>query len=125
MAWIAWNKIQCSKSEGGLGMRDLHVFNKALLAKQAWRVLTNTSSLMARVLKGKYFPNSDFMNAKILSGISYTWRSILSVRELISKGALKTMGKGNNVDIWKESWVPKLPNFRVFTRQNPITDGCN
>lgn len=47
--WIAWNKITSSKRDGWLGFRDMLAFNKALLAKQAWRMITYLSSLLARV----------------------------------------------------------------------------
>lgn len=45
---------------GGLGFRNMQIFNKAMLAKQAWRVMNNSGTLMARVLKGKYYPSVPF-----------------------------------------------------------------
>ncbi|XP_021735141.1 uncharacterized protein LOC110701828 [Chenopodium quinoa] len=65
LAWVAWDRMYAAKKDGGLGMRDMKAFNKALLAKQAWRILNNTSSLMVKTLKNKYFPNSEFMDAKV------------------------------------------------------------
>lgn len=55
--WMAWHQIMKPKAMGGLGFRDYMIFNLALLARQAWRLLTNPESLCARVLKVKYYPN--------------------------------------------------------------------
>lgn len=61
--WISWKKIAASRKEGGLGFRDLLAFNKALLAKQAWRLITQPSSLLSRVYKAKYYRRTTFMEA--------------------------------------------------------------
>ena len=54
-----------SKFEGGLGFRNLQAFNLAMLAKQAWRILTNPTSLIARVFKTRYFPYADILSATL------------------------------------------------------------
>ncbi|XP_021760236.1 uncharacterized protein LOC110725072 [Chenopodium quinoa] len=61
--WKSWDSMCTLKCLGGMGFRDLEVFNVALLGRQAWRVLTNTTSLLSRVLKAKYYNNSDFLGA--------------------------------------------------------------
>lgn len=50
-----------AKVDGGLGFRNLESFNKALLAKQCWRLMTNPTSMSARILKEKYFKQGDIL----------------------------------------------------------------
>ena len=54
--WLAWDKMTRPKGEGGMGFRDLRLFNQTLLAKQAWRLVVNPESLCAKVIKAKYYP---------------------------------------------------------------------
>ena len=77
MHWLGWEKLKKSKKQDGLGFRDAHAFNIAMLAKQSWRLLRNPNSLCAKILKAKYFREVDVLRAKPREGMSYTWRSIL------------------------------------------------
>ena len=75
---MAWWKMCVLKDQGGMGFRDIHCFNLALLAKQAWRLLDNPESLCATILRAKYFPEGDLMNARLKKGSSFTWQSIMA-----------------------------------------------
>ena len=63
MHWYAWWKMCFPKKEGGMGFRDLHSFNLAMLAKQVRILIDNPDSLCAKVLKAKYYPNGDILMA--------------------------------------------------------------
>ena len=61
--WVKWETLTQAKSVGGMGFKDLALFNDALLAKQAWCLLHKKDSLLHRVFKSKIFPNCSFMKA--------------------------------------------------------------
>ena len=62
--WRSWDWLSSPKYLGGMGFRDMAMFNQAMLGKQGWRLLTEPQSLCARVMKGRYFPNGDFWSAR-------------------------------------------------------------
>lgn len=78
--WAAWDILITTKANGGLGFRELHMFNLAMLAKQLWILLQNTGSLTHRILKAKYFPRKDIMEAGLGYKPSYLWRSLSAAK---------------------------------------------
>jgi hypothetical protein len=85
ISWMSWKRMGVAKARGGLGFRDLELFNLALLAKQGWRILQNPDSLVARVFKEKYFPSESFMQATLGNSPSYAWRSIFNARRFLKE----------------------------------------
>jgi len=50
-----WDKLTLPKNHGGLGFRNMEAFNLSMLGKQSWKLLSDSSSLLTRVLKAKYY----------------------------------------------------------------------
>jgi hypothetical protein len=95
------------KHLGGLGFRDIELFNLALLAKQVCRLLQEPSSLSARILKAICFPNGDFLEAELGSSPSKIWRSIFDGREVLAHGIIKRIGTVEETSIWETNWLPR------------------
>ncbi|KAL6583780.1 hypothetical protein OROMI_003069 [Orobanche minor] len=104
--WKAWDRLCIPKKFGGMGFRKLHHFNIALLAKQGWRLLTNPNSLVARVYKVCYNPDSSFLDAALGDKPNYIWRSILAAQHLVSTSAQRLVGFGKDINIWRDPWLP-------------------
>jgi hypothetical protein len=71
--WLNKKELVRAKSDGGMGFKDLQLFNRALLAKQLWRLLQNSNSLVHRFLKSKYFPHTNDLEATVRGNASYLW----------------------------------------------------
>ena len=74
------------KCQGGLGFKEIGSFNKALVAKQGWRIIQSPDSLMAKVVKEKDFHEGTFLDAHLGSCPPYLWRSLIWSRDLLVKG---------------------------------------
>lgn len=82
----------------------------ALLAKQLWRLMHHPTSLLALVLKGRYFRHISPMEVKTSNSPSYGWRSILAVpQDLLREGLRKTIGSGYSTPVWIDPWIPTIP----------------
>lgn len=98
-----------------MGFKDMSSFNQAMLAKQGWRLIQNPDSLAAAILKARYFKKTDFLNAPVGSNPSYIWRSLLWGQQVILKGYRWRIGNGDNISIYKGSWIRDHPlsNFSL------------
>ncbi|CAN1823283.1 Uncharacterized mitochondrial protein AtMg00310 [Linum perenne] len=55
---MRWERLCVKKEEGGMGFKDLHGFN------------------MAMIFKSKYFPRGDFLSATPGGSPSFAWKGI-------------------------------------------------
>lgn len=113
--WVSWDLMIKPKKDGGLGFRHIHGFNMAMLSKQAWRLVQSPDSLCSRVLQAKYYTGKSCLEAQPKTGISYSWRSILSGIDLLKKGLIWRVGDGENLNIWKDPWLPRDMSRRPIT----------
>ena len=58
---MTWDRLCAHKSVSGMEFKKIHEFNIAMLGKQGWQLLTNTSSLVARIFNARYYPTSSFL----------------------------------------------------------------
>ncbi|KAL4602466.1 hypothetical protein ACB092_10G054400 [Castanea dentata] len=121
--WVRWDEMCNHKDRGGMGFKDLTIFNDAMLAKLSWRLLHDDNSLFFRVFKARFFSNGTILDAKDFASASYAWKSILKGRELILKGALWRVGDGKQIKIWRDNWLPtrnqpKITSSMIFGQQN-------
>ncbi|KAA3485070.1 reverse transcriptase [Gossypium australe] len=114
--WCTWKNLCCLKENGGLGFQNLGQFNIALLAKQGWRLINYPNSLLAKVLKARYYPQSNFLEARLGNLPSFTWNSIWASKGLLQGGLCWRVGNGKEISIWNDCWIPGIDTINRQSR---------
>ena len=70
IAWVKWETVCLPKQNGGLGIKDIRTFNKALLGKWRWDLFHKHKELWARILASKYGGWRSLVDAKRVSNES-------------------------------------------------------
>jgi hypothetical protein len=103
--WLNWEKLSMHKNHGGMGFKDLSVFNLAMLGKQGWKFQTDPTSLVSRIFKARYFPKTSYFHARLGHNPSYVWRSIFNARFIVRGGARWRIGTGESIPLINEPWM--------------------
>ncbi|KAK5775425.1 hypothetical protein PVK06_043317 [Gossypium arboreum] len=91
------------QKHGGLGFRDIRLFNVALLGRQVWHLINCKNTLCYRVLSSKYFLDGDVFYPKSMDKPSYTWQSIAKAVNILLEGFGWNVGDGKSINIWTDN----------------------
>lgn len=114
MAWLQWKVICKSKRAGGLGVKNLLLFNKALLCKWIWRFLVERESLWSRIIRARH--------GETFSGNKTGWWSKIiamvgrSAGDWFWNNLSQKLGNGNLISFWSGSWAGDKPLKELFPR---------
>lgn len=121
VSWAKWAFVCKPKSCGGLGVKNLELFNFSLLAKWRWRLLKAPEAIWAELLGAQY---GDLTTKSTLMKFSLWWRDVCFIGDISSAGSdrfrhqlQRKVGYGFNTCFWLYSligilqpkvWFPKL-----------------
>ncbi|KAL2228519.1 UNVERIFIED_CONTAM: putative mitochondrial protein [Sesamum indicum] len=113
-AKVAWKDICKPVEEGGLGIKDIGVLNRALMTKKLCDVIRcdRTSIWVEWLQHGRLRNNSIWTVGE--QGGSWGWRKMLRLRSSIQPMVELHIGDGRSFYLWKDPWHqlgPLLPRF--------------
>ncbi|KAJ9544318.1 hypothetical protein OSB04_024025 [Centaurea solstitialis] len=119
---IAWDDVCVPVEKGGLGIKRMSTWNRALLAKHAWDLLTVRSSLWVSWVHLHRLRGASFWMIRVKSEWSWTLRKILDLRPHIHRSVMKIVGDGVSTFAWMDKWLPcgslsSIISYRSFTRE--------
>ncbi|GJV03208.1 RNA-directed DNA polymerase, eukaryota, reverse transcriptase zinc-binding domain protein [Tanacetum coccineum] len=93
-AKVAWRNICSPKNQGGLGLKDLVLWNKAMIIKHLWYIALDKNSLWVKwvntvKLKGK---SIWAVNEKVTD--SWGWKNMLTLRDDVRQYMIMKVGNG-------------------------------
>ena len=105
-AKVAWETICYPTAEGGLGIKQLAVWNKAAMLKHLWRLITDKSSLWTAWAHINLLKGNSIWAVSIPSRPSWAWRKILQSREICRCLITTLIGDGTTTSLWNDYWLP-------------------
>ncbi|GKE03114.1 reverse transcriptase zinc-binding domain-containing protein [Tanacetum coccineum] len=103
------------KDEGGLGIRRLDSFNKALMAAHTWKLLNKKNSLWVTWIHIHKINDRNFWDIPCRGNMSWAWRKVLQLRHIIRKFIWHKIGDGQRTSIWYDHWCHLSPLAEVVS----------
>ena len=103
---IRWDKVFQPLQNGGLAIKNLSLFNQALLGKWIWRFGTEQDFLWRKVIEAKYgCARGDWISNPVNSpyGVSL-WKTISKDWPSFKQFISFDVGDGSRVSFWHDVW---------------------
>ncbi|KAJ9536546.1 hypothetical protein OSB04_un000298 [Centaurea solstitialis] len=115
---VAWTTICKPLESGGLGVKRLSVWNRALLTKNLWAILSRANTLWVQWIR-LYSLRGNFWAARRHHRWSWTFARMMTIRDEIRRYVTVRIGDGLSTNAWEDSWLPcgalsSIIPYRVF-----------
>jgi hypothetical protein len=113
-ALVAWEKICRPKNQGGLGVLDLTVQNKALLLKNLHKFFNRQDIPWVNLVWSSYYNNDSLPGNH--SGGSFWWKSHLKLIDQYKCMGKCVLGDGKSAHFWTNMWHDDVCLHQKFHR---------
>ncbi|GJZ94055.1 putative RNA-directed DNA polymerase, eukaryota, reverse transcriptase zinc-binding domain protein, partial [Tanacetum coccineum] len=124
-AKVAWDDTCLPMREGCLGIRCLKVFNLALMTTHIWNIVSNKESLWVRWIHMYKLRGRTFWDICPKANMSWGWRKILQLRDIVKPYFWMQIGNGLKASIWYDLWCAQSPLYQYITTRDIAREGHN
>ncbi|KAL1213840.1 putative ribonuclease H protein [Cardamine amara subsp. amara] len=105
-AKVSWSQVCSPKSEGGLGLKDLKLWNRTYGLKLIWQLFSASGSLWVAWCRRYRLRRKSFWALPQVSQGSSTWKQLLKLRDIAKPFLSCIVGNGEKASFWYDSWTP-------------------
>jgi hypothetical protein len=112
-----WSVVWRPKDQGGLGVHDLEVTNKALLGKCLYKLLYQ-EGVWQTILKRKYVGSSAISHVYWKHGDSHFWAGLMVSKKYFFPYGTFSIKVGSEIRFWKDKWLGmphSVNNIHLYT----------
>ncbi|KAG7578379.1 Reverse transcriptase domain [Arabidopsis thaliana x Arabidopsis arenosa] len=135
-AKVAWSCVCLPKTEGGLGLRKLTVWNNTLCLRLIWLLFSGGGSLWVAWQNHHHrLSTTSFWQIQGKTSDTWLWKSLLKLRHLARQFISCKIGNGTSAWFWHDSWTPFGSLLNLLGEHGPrnlripllakVADACN
>ncbi|KAJ9536534.1 hypothetical protein OSB04_un000286 [Centaurea solstitialis] len=106
---VAWDAVCKPIHCGGLGFKRLSLWNRTLITKHIWDLLTNRQTLWVAWIRRYRIMDGSLWSIRPRPNWSWVFRKLLSIRPLVRHFFLHQLGNGLNANAWEDNWFTSIP----------------
>lgn len=104
MPTASWKDMCLPRNEGGLGIKQLSVWNRAAMGKHLWILMTKSDNLWVEWMRNK-LEGKSIWSVSIPHDCSWACRKILQLRDSIKGHIEVKIGDGRETSFFLDSWL--------------------
>ncbi|GJZ07127.1 dual specificity protein phosphatase 1-like protein, partial [Tanacetum coccineum] len=114
MVSIKWVDVCRPKSQGGLGLKSMHEWNTALMAKHLWNIIISKDSIWVKWVKIHKLKGKNLWEIELNRGMSWCWKHLLNLRDKIKEFVYVKLGNRKSCSLWFDKWYPRGPLSKLI-----------
>ncbi|KAK1424620.1 hypothetical protein QVD17_19953 [Tagetes erecta] len=120
---VAWSDVCLPKTEGGLGIRKISDVNRSLISYHLWSIIIHRKSLWVDWIYDHKLKGRSIWDVTPKAKMTWSWRKILQIRELIRPHIRQKIGNGRDTFAWSDNWCNQSPLNRFITPRDIYNAG--
>ncbi|GJW95770.1 RNA-directed DNA polymerase, eukaryota, reverse transcriptase zinc-binding domain protein [Tanacetum coccineum] len=120
-AKVVWKNICRPRSQGGLGLKDLSIWNKAIITKHLWQVAMEKESLWVKWISTEKLKGRSVWVINEEANDSWRWKNILKLKNEVRDHIVMKIGSGEKTKVIYDNWS-SIGIFHSFITQRDIYD---